>query len=109
MKLLSAYFVSIIYLLISINAYAGAPGWLSHDPGMEKKVGGQWKKVEWNKNKAALGPIIDKCLCRFVVPFVLPTGLTIVPSKDDMELTKERSNRGVTIAAVVKEGGLRNI
>ena len=90
MKLLPVYLISIFYLLLSIAAYADTPYWLAHDPGMEKKIGGKWEKVEWKKNKVALDKIIEKCICWFVVPFILPSGLTIVSGKDDMELSKDR-------------------
>jgi len=104
MKFLAAYLMLIFYLLLSITAYAATPDWLAHDLGMEKKVGGNWKKVEWKKNKAALDKIIEKCICRFVVPFTLPSGLTIVPGRDDMELTKERTDQGATIEDTIKGG-----
>jgi len=76
------------------TVYANTPDWLDNKPGLEKKVGDEWEKVDWRKNKKALDKILEECICKFVVPFTLPKGTTIVPGKDDMELTKERTSKG---------------
>ena len=95
MKIHTAFLTIILLLSINLTTYTEIPNWVTRDPGMEKKVGEIWQRVEWQKNQEALDNIIENCIRNFVVPFALPAGITFVPGKDDMELTKERNEMGV--------------
>ena len=104
-KVNTLLFVCCILLLITGNSFANTPNWVTKGPGLFKKESnGKWKKVKWQDHKSTLDALLEHCTSKYQNPFQLPQGTKIVPGKDDMEFTKERTNEGSGILTKGPDG-----